>query len=251
MENVPAQDTGREFISPFSVFHNYRLNWADLPKNSRGLESKVGQLTERDGKVLALLAQCRIATSAQIGKVFWENPRTADGRLKMLARFGVLTRHTLESKRLTLIVYTLGPLGARLLNNTPFRQWWLARPVPDILARLAATQLYLRMRELGPASFYPVPLPFTGMIKINQAEYAVVAVRDVGVDFSVVHAARLLVIAETERQLLSIAPEITAPARFTTDERLFTLPVDRIFLSFNQERLTLDEGPPAQKVKSK
>lgn len=245
MGHLKAETVRPEFISPFSVLHEYRINWTELPRGYQGLETRVGQLTDRDARVLKLLSHCRIATSAQLGKAFWQNPRTAAGRLKMLARFGVLTRHVLNSKRLTLVIYTLGPLGARLLN-TGFHQWWRGQPVTDTLAQLVTTQMFLRMLGIGPATLYAVPPPFTGMIKMGQTEYAVVAVRNGDIDFARIRAARLLVVAETEKHLLRFASQIQAPVRFTTDERLFTLPIEQVFLRFNRETGKLEGEAPVK-----
>jgi len=68
----------------------------------------------------------------------------------------------------------------------------------------------------------------------------VIALRNADIDFAKIRAAGLLVVYETEKQLLSFAPQIQAPVRFTTDERLFILPLEQVFLRLNRETRKLE-----------
>jgi len=229
------------FISPFSIINNYTTEWTKHQSNYRGAVGILEQLTDRDIEIVKLLGRCGLATSMQLGKTFWVNPKRGTKRLNLLSRQGVLTRHRLVSSKNTLIIHALGPLGAYILD-CPFSQWWLDLDTAGALEKLIAAQLYLRFYKTEQIKdldyFSPAPPPFTGVLKLGGIEFAVLAARDMGKKFEEALAPRIFVIGETKEHLAHITGSIKHDSvRLTTDEHLFKHDIENMFLVHNDGKL--------------
>ncbi|MHB1418242.1 MAG: hypothetical protein ACYCX4_01445 [Bacillota bacterium] len=234
------EQKGPGFVSPFSATKGYTLRWTQVPLYFRGKENFLESLTERDISLLKAVGQVQIATGGQLGKAFWKQPKQNSDRLKVLSQAGILTKHRIECRAIAFPLYTLGPLGAKLLDQ-PFVQWWLETDISRILALLISSQLFFRMRIIAETNYFPAPPPLTAVMRIGGTEYAVLAARNLNLEFDKAMAPRLFVIGESKKHLLAMASQLKSPARFTTDERLFTLPLEQVFMRYNPGTGNLEE----------
>jgi len=86
------------------------------PSRDRLLWEVASRLTPRDRWLMAMLAEHQVLTGAQIGRLCYTNPRTAQARLSLLHRLDVLDRaRRYHGPTTGPYHYTLGPTGARLL----------------------------------------------------------------------------------------------------------------------------------------
>lgn len=233
MEGLPKPKPrpGPTFLSPFSARRRYAVQWTKTDPAWKGVQNVAERLTERDRAIIQAVAQCQVVTSMQLAKAFWENTRQAGDRLKLLARCGVLVRHSLASASLTVPIYTLGPIGAQELG-IKFAVWWPPWDTERTLSQLMVSQLFFRMRQLPEGKdtrLLPAPHPYQGVLVMGETEYAILVTRESAPDLRWANAKRMLVVAETEADLLKLAPGIRSSARYTTDEMLFTAPIHEVF----------------------
>lgn len=231
-----SKPESRPFVSPFSVSHNFSIKWTRIDERWNGISNILTHLTERDQMITETVAACRVVTGTQLAKAFWQTPSQAKERLRLLARHGVLVRHGLQKKGSLYPVYTVGPLGSRIMGEM-FEAWWKDVGIEEVLRWLVLAQLFFRLRQKGNARALPAPIPFTGIIALDDKEYPVVVVRQSLPEMKWAIAKRLFVIAETEQDLLALAPQVRCPARYTTDERLFTKPLPELFLCYKNGTL--------------
>lgn len=237
--------TPRAFVSPLSITNNYNLEWTKVDPRWGGIQALLSHLTDRDAEIADVVSCCQAATSQQLCKAFWPNPSNGAERLKLLARHGFLIQHRMTRKGVIMPIYTLGPLGASVLN-IEYRIWWKGATLEAVLCRLVLAQLYFRLRQAGQARVLQAPAPFTGVIALEDHEYPVLVVRTGRPLTEFLNAKRLFVVAETEDTLIRVAAEIRVPARFTTDERLYTKPFPELFLIYKDGQLKVEGEQPAE-----
>jgi len=177
-------------------------------------------------------------TRGQISKHFWGNKASGEKRLNKMARMGVLIAHTMTAPGSTLIIYTIGPIGARVLRIPYHANWWQDVEVKDVLKQLIINQFYLRLRRIEKDLIYlPAPPPYDAVISFRGNELVVLALRGDGAPEALkfLQVPRLMIICETAEEIMSIAPEIKQPVRYTTDEALFRQPLDKAFYYYDHK----------------
>lgn len=240
---VEGEEKG--FSSPFSSSWGYELKWTAVSPRYVGNESALATFTERDGEIFRALADCRVATTLQLAKNFFSTPKSAAPRLKKLVSTGAIIAHTLQSKNRTVVLCTLGPLGAKAIGADYFPNWWEELDLNRTLNALIVSQLYLRMKKAVPARLLPGIGPYQAVLSAGErgAEFAVLAFRQgelPGPESRLLKTARLLVVAETMQDLSVIAPHLSSPARYTTDRALFTEPLHLAFWKYKDGRFEKD-----------
>lgn len=235
----PSPPAPIKFRSPFSVTRGYELKWTRVDPHWRGVEQAYTWTTDRDEKILKMLRSCRFLTRSQIAKHFWRgSPVSGEKRLNKMARMGVLIAHTMVSPSSTIIMYTIGPIGARVLKIPYTPNWWQDVEVEEVLKALIISQFYLRLHRLSEdLILLPAPPPYDAVISFQGNELVVLALRSgdslpEALNFLQIH--RLMVICENKEDIIAIAPKIKQPVRYTTDEALFRQPLDKAFYYFDQ-----------------
>ncbi|GBF34587.1 hypothetical protein DCCM_3706 [Desulfocucumis palustris] len=196
--------------------------------------------------LLKVTDQLRIVTAKQLSARFWSNNmENGDKSLKKLGKKGYLLRHVLKNKNKTMVIYTLGPAGCKLLNKPYQPNWWARVELKEILKILVFNQLYLRIHHSMDSKALQAPYPLTSVIIINNREFPVLVVRgDIGEIAREVRWAdlnRAMVICEEHEQIEKIALNINIPARFTTDYELCFKSLNEAFYSYNREADTVEK----------
>lgn len=228
-----------QFRSPFSLSRGYELKLTRVDPSWPGVKQAYTWATERDAEILWLVQSCQVLTRSQVAKLFWPgSPQTGEKRLNRMARMGVLVPHTLTSSAAAITFYTLGPVGCQVLKAPYVPNWWMDLDLSAVLKMLVVAQLYLRFYRIAKeAVVFPAPAPFDAVLGFKGMEMAVVAVREgllpPAERLETLTAPRILVIAETEEAVMSLAPHLKVPARYITDQNLFQKPLHEAFYIYD------------------
>jgi len=219
-----------KFISPFRPEYTICWNKKDScwEGAGHGLESSILLETAKIVEQLGLVSELQLCKAFNSGSL-----SGARSRVRKYAAQGYLLRHRLESPRKIMVVYTVGPAGARLLNRPYDYNWWLEMDLPGVLRRLVFSQLFLRIYSLKKCVLLPAKYPLAGGVGMaGGISFPVAVVRG---DIDQICAAlennnmkRIIVICEEDRQI-QIIGRTHAAARCTTDYDLCCTPLSDAF----------------------
>ncbi|MFD1362752.1 hypothetical protein [Lentibacillus salinarum] len=203
--------------SPFSLFHDWNLNWQRQPRFNR--PAYLGNSPKEEQAVKAA------ATTGIIGGQQLSRYINVDkSKKKKMAKEGKLIRHEIHQGKKNIPIFTLGPTGAEMIKLTDYEGgYWAQYDVPDVLQRLLFFELY---HKFPKANMLPAPAPFVGAIQYKSHLMYVYVVRGDIQDLLMQlkwkpFTERMLIVTESLNHLQPLniyAPDIKA--RVTTDEDL-------------------------------
>lgn len=156
-------------LSPFSLSHEWSLHWKRIPSNRTA--KWLGE-SEKEKIALEALTAVGVIGGVQLSRLF----RLDKNRKKHMVKNGKLVRHSVQKNKQVIPVYTLGPIGAKMISLSEYEEnYWVTYDVSSVLKRLLFFQLF----GLFPkATIYPALSPFTGSIRYNGQMYHVYVARD-------------------------------------------------------------------------
>lgn len=243
--------------SPFSLDNGYSLVFRSVPAGWRLSRSALFSLTDRDAEILETLAAFRLCTSLQLLRPFFPTNVSTQGkeRLKKLAHRGAVVLHLLECPARKVVLVTPGPLAAEVLGAVWDDSWYRGLDAAAVLRHLVAVELFLRVRQVQPASFLGAPRPFQAVVQVgqNSTEYALLALRrgdGLPPELAWLRPPRLIVIAEDEGQMQAAARAAPFPAAFTHDAAFLAGRLSRAFWRKKAGELVREEvaafAPPPE-----
>lgn len=144
-------------ISPFSIEHNWTLNWTRVPEHFKP-DIQVNGESPKERRALEGLACIGVIGGLQLSRLFSLDKK----QKKKMVLEKKLVRHDIQKNKQMIPVYTLGINGARLTNTPGYENnYWLKYEVGDMLGKLLFFQLY----EWFPDSRILLAVnPFEGVI---------------------------------------------------------------------------------------
>lgn len=193
-------------LSPFSLQHNWSVNWSRALK-IRGTERIIGE-SQKELLAMQALSAVNVIGLGQLFKRFGIDRKRAE---KMCAE-KKLVKHVVYQNRQNMVIYTLGEIGAKIINEPNYQiDYWLQYGIKDVLKRLAFYNLFLCFDN---AKVERSLKPFTGIIKKGDTKLFVYVLRDQGKDlehFLLYHdyfTERVIIVAEEIDHLNQLLPTL-------------------------------------------
>lgn len=246
MSVLPSkQKSVRIPISPFSSLHEYHVDWQTVNRHWDGVKKFIDSIYI---KPLTFLNLTKIATRLQLAKFLKGDKK----KINYLARIGVLVTHRLVNEKNSMTIYTLGPMGCRVLKKQYAPNWWLDLSVTDVLKQLITNQLYFRIMEFTQARMFKAKPPLTGAVMFNNVDFGVFVVRhgETARGIRWVAPDRMIIICEDVNQIPLIASDVHAPVRYTTDQNLFKSPLSEAFYRWEKGILEVDKVKAFEKAQN-
>lgn|GEM_PF-1865201 len=163
--------------SPFSTTRNWVVEWAPIqPPPSKS--SFFREITQAEENAIRAIAEIGVIGGVQLTRLFLGGKKE---KLKKMVAGSTIIEHFIYNEERRIPIYTLGELGARLVEK-PFRQGqWMEYTTSQILERLAFFQFYGRFSEIEAVKVVKGNEPFVGNIKRiggDQKSFHVGVVRD-------------------------------------------------------------------------
>lgn len=250
MTGIPQ--TALRGTTPFSIYNNWLIAWAEHRENWRGLERGKALLTEGDFKVLQAIRNIGFATNLQIAKLLSRNMTKGKQRVKKLERLGFLLEHKLyNNQRSSIAFYSLGPgcygivKGYQPLQDHP--------TVFKVLERLSVFQLYTRFKEkITNIYTKKSDSPTSYRFFINNSEFFVISLKG-RLDLLAPLLKKEFYNREKDRKYILILENIAdinelhelvelqeETIRYTTDDDLIRMPIDEAFYHIKDSVLIKD-----------
>lgn len=237
-KNIPSQP----FVSPFSYRQGYNLTWFKVDARWKGIENALGEVTERVKNIATLTNTTKVISKYQLIRHFFSDQSKPSiiKYLGKLNRSGLLLKHSMVNNGKELVIYTLGPLGARVVKEPYSPNWWCKLQAATVIKQLVANQLYLRLARTGEAKYNIAPYPFTGVLSYKGYEFPLIVVRgdveDINREIRYAEFNRGIVICEDTLQIEQVASNIIQPVRYTTDYDILYNPLNSSFYSWTPEK---------------
>lgn len=163
-------------ISPFSLSHEWQVNWTIVPSRYAGIE--YAQVEKNERQMLESITAIGVIGGRQISRLFYPNKKKRDRQkiLKKLCQQRKLVRHEIIKNTKSIPLFTVGPAVKKLFAIE--MNYWVTYTIEDILKNLLFFQLYIAFKEYIPhARVRPAPSPFTGAIQTKEDIYYVYVIR--------------------------------------------------------------------------
>jgi hypothetical protein len=143
-------------ISPFSLEHDWKLNWTKVPEHIKQFKC-VNNESPKERRALEALACIGVIGGLQLSRLFSLDKK----RKKKMVLEKKLVRHDIQKNNQVIPIYTLGINGAKAINMSGYENnYWLKINVEDMLGKLLFFQLYEQFPE---ARISPAVDPFHGV----------------------------------------------------------------------------------------
>lgn len=160
-------------ISPFSLEHNWTINWHRLPSNIKE-RPILGEIAKNEEKALYAIASVGVITSSQMYHLFNLNKTKLK---KMVARQRIVRHELILNEKHKISIYTLGINGAKIVRLSGYEiNYWVRYQITDVIKRLLFFSLLERFKDKN-AEVMPAPEPFAGGLVINEKPMYVYVVR--------------------------------------------------------------------------
>lgn len=146
-------------LSPFSLEHDWIVNWKRLPSNMRtNLVARAN--THKEKKALETIACIGLIGKNHLNRFFGLN----DNYIKNMLITNKIVRHeVVRNNKDTISIYTLGVNGAKIIQLDAYElNYWLRYLTKDVLKVLLFYQVYYYVFNLP---IKPTPKPFTGAVE--------------------------------------------------------------------------------------
>lgn len=153
----------KQFISPFSVQHDWKLNWKIIPSNKK-YDRPNENRSEREERALEAIAAVGVIGGLQLKYLFGINKT----RLKRMREKNLIVKHSLLREGKEIPIYTIGKFGANKIMPEYEENYWLEFDTVQVLKCLSFFQFCCLLEE---PIVIPAPSPFTAGVYLKGSNH--------------------------------------------------------------------------------